>query len=112
MPNKKTFLIRPITQLLLSEIIDGLWLDPFANEGTLKELVHNNNIKVIDNDLNPACNTDYHMDALDFLKMFADNSVDGVAYDPPYSLRQVSAIKMLAFLSLWKQRKAVGEENI
>lgn len=30
------------------------------------------------------------MDALDFLKMFDDESVDGVFYDPPYSPRQVS----------------------
>ena len=30
------------------------------------------------------------MDVLDFLKMFDDNSVDGVLYDPPYSPRQVS----------------------
>jgi len=30
------------------------------------------------------------MDATDFLKMFGDNSVDMVLYDPPYSPRQVS----------------------
>ena len=30
------------------------------------------------------------MDALDFLKMFGDASVDGILYDPPYSSRQVS----------------------
>ena len=30
------------------------------------------------------------MDALDFLKMFDTDSVDGVLYDPPYSPRQVS----------------------
>jgi len=29
------------------------------------------------------------MDALDFLKVFDSGSVDGVLYDPPYSLRQV-----------------------
>lgn len=34
--------------------------------------------------------TDYHLDALDFLKMFPDNYADCVIYDPPYSLRQVS----------------------
>lgn len=42
------------------------------------------------NDLNPEYDTDYHMDALDFLKMFEDDSVDGVLYDPPFSPRQVS----------------------
>jgi predicted methyltransferase len=30
------------------------------------------------------------MDALDFLKMFKDNFIDFILYDPPYSLRQVS----------------------
>ncbi len=91
MPNSKTFLIKPITELLYSEINQGIWLDPFANEGTLKELIHNNtDVRIIDNDLNPTYNTDYHLDAVDFLKMFDDNSIDGVVYDPPYSLRQVS----------------------
>lgn len=41
-------------------------------------------------ELNPIYNTDYHMDALDFLKMFDAQSIDGVLYDPPYSPRQVS----------------------
>ena len=30
------------------------------------------------------------MDAIDFLNMFAPNSIDTVLYDPPYSPRQVS----------------------
>ncbi len=42
--------------------------------------------------LNPEFDTDYHLDAVDFLKMFEDNSVDFVFYDPPYSLRQVSEV--------------------
>ena len=44
----------------------------------------------ITNDLNPDFDTDYHMDALDFLKTFQNESVDGVLYDPPYSPRQVT----------------------
>lgn len=44
----------------------------------------------ITNDLDEQYNTDFHMDALDFLKTFTDNSVDCVLYDPPYSPRQVS----------------------
>ncbi len=32
----------------------------------------------------------HNRDAIDFLKMFDDNSVDTVLYDPPYSPRQVS----------------------
>lgn len=81
MPNKNTFVIKPIKNLLLEEINEGLWIDPFAN---------NNKYAKITNDLNKEYNTNYHLDALDFLKIFVDNSVDGVLYDPPYSPRQVS----------------------
>lgn len=80
MPNKWTFTIKPIRELLQEELTDGLWVDPFAGE---------NSPATITNDLNPARPTDYHMDALEFLKMFDDESVDGVLFDPPYSPRQV-----------------------
>lgn len=81
MPNKNTFEIKPIKELILEEKTAGLWIDPFANR---------NKIADITNDLNTEFDTDYHIDALDFLKMFDDNSVDGILYDPPYSPRQVS----------------------
>lgn len=81
MPNSRTFDIKPIRELIFSELTEGLWIDPFAN---------NNKIATVTNDLNTTYDTDYHMDALDFLKLFEDNSVDGVLYDPPYSPRQVS----------------------
>lgn len=80
MPNKWTFTIKPIRELLQEELTDGLWIDPFAGE---------NSPATITNDLNPVRPTDYHMDALEFLKMFDDESVDGVLFDPPYSPRQV-----------------------
>lgn len=90
MPSKNTFSIKPIIDLLLEEIKDGLWLDPFANDNIIKKIITNNNIKFITNDLNKEYKTDYHLDALDFLKQFDDNSVDGVLYDPPFSVRQVA----------------------
>ena len=82
MPNKNTFTVIPI-KILLNKYVnkDNLWIDGFANESK---------IATITNDLNPEYNTDYHLDALDFFKTFKDDSVDGVLYDPPYSLRQVS----------------------
>lgn len=81
MPNSKTFTIKPIKELLKEEINEGkIWIDAFANESK---------VATITNDLNPIYDTNYHMDALEFFKMFGDNSVDGVLYDPPYSLRQV-----------------------
>ncbi|WP_335520453.1 hypothetical protein [Neobacillus drentensis] len=81
MPNKNTFSIKPFSELLKEEITHGIWIDPFANR---------NKFATITNDLNPKYKTDYQMDALDFLRMFKDESVDGVLYDPPYSPRQVT----------------------
>lgn len=56
-------------------------IDPFAN---------NCKIASITNDLDPRYDTDYHLDAFDFLALFGDSSVDMVLYDPPYSPRQIS----------------------
>lgn len=80
MPNSRTFSIKPIEELI-HKYAYGKIIDPFANS---------NKLATITNDLDTQYNTDYHMDALDFLKMFEDNSVDTVLYDPPYSPRQVS----------------------
>lgn len=88
MPNKNTFSIKPIKDLIEKQISlinlnikTPVIIDPFAN---------NNKFANITNDLNPEYDTNYHMDALDFLKMFDNNSVDMVLFDPPYSPRQVS----------------------
>ncbi len=83
MPNKHTFGIKPIKELIhrYAGEVNGVIIDPFANK---------NKIANITNDLDPQYNTDYNLDALDFLKLFDDNSVDMVLYDPPYSPRQVS----------------------
>src|SRR5699024_11848311 len=72
MPSRWTFTIKPIKDLLKEEIDDGIWIDPFAGE---------NSPATITNDLNPDRPTDYHMNAIDFLRMFEDGSVDGVLYD-------------------------------
>lgn len=82
MPNKNTFDIKPIKEMLVEEVdSDLLWIDPFANK---------NKMARITNDLNTEFDTDYHLDALDFLKMFKEGEVDGVLYDPPYSPRQIA----------------------
>ena len=81
MPNKNTFDIKPINQLIKEELTDGLWIDPFANK---------NKLATITNDLSLEFDTDYHLDAFEFMRMFDTGSVDGVLYDPPYSPRQVS----------------------
>ena len=80
MPDSRTFSIRPIEKLI-HKYAYGRVIDPFANSSK---------IAAVTNDLDMQYDTDYHMDALDFLKMFDDGSVDTVLYDPPYSPRQVS----------------------
>ena len=80
MPNKWTFQIKPIKELLQEELTDGVWVDPFSgmySPATIK------------NDLDPTKDAQYHMDAIEFLKTFENESVDGVLFDPPYSPRQV-----------------------
>jgi hypothetical protein len=80
MPNSKTFNIKPIRNLI-EKYKNGKIIDPFSNQSK---------IATITNDIDTQYDTDYHLDALDFLKMFEDNSIDMVLYDPPYSPRQVS----------------------
>ena len=80
MPNSNTFDIKPIRDII-DRYAEGYIIDPFANK---------NRIATVTNDLNPAFDTDYHMDATDFLKTFSNESVDTVLYDPPYSARQVA----------------------
>lgn len=80
MPNSRTFSIKPIENII-KKYSFGKIIDPFANDSKLANVT---------NDLDEQYETDFHMDALDFLKSFDDGSVDTVLYDPPYSPRQVS----------------------
>lgn len=36
MPNKNTFDIKSIKQMLQEEMFEGLWIDPFANKNKVK----------------------------------------------------------------------------
>lgn len=80
MPSSSTFEIAPI-KILIKKYLQGVSVDPFANSSKLA---------TITNDLDEQYDTDYHLDALEFLRQFPDKSVDTVLYDPPYSPRQVS----------------------
>ena len=81
MPNKWTFVIKPIAELLKEEIDlnKEIWLDPFA--GLYSPAQYKN-------DLNENTNAQDHEDAIEWLKKRKE--ADGVILDPPYSLRQVS----------------------
>ena len=82
MPNKNTFTIKPIKELINEEMNSGeVWIDPFSNE---------NSPATITNDLNPnIINVNYHLDADQFINIFATESVDGILFDPPFSPRQI-----------------------
>lgn len=81
MPNKNTFDIKPIGDLVKRSISTGESIDPFANT---------NRLATHCNDLDPQYGCDYCMDAIDFVKSFQGESIDAVLFDPPYSPRQVS----------------------
>jgi len=80
MPSKHTFEIKPIKEFIESNLTPGVILNPFANRSKYG----------ITNDLDPGQETDYCMDATDFLKKYDNESVDFILYDPPFSPRQVS----------------------
>ena len=84
MPNHNTFSIKPINNLIL-KYIEGEWLDPFSRNSP-------QNIRkfCVTNDLSPDFEADYHMESLDFLRMFQNAQFNGILFDPPYSPRQIS----------------------
>ena len=85
MPSKNTFGIKPVDNLLHRYISPFHTLvDPFANSYRYPCLT------TITNDIDPQYDTDYHMDATEFLKTLPDKCCNIVLYDPPFSPRQVS----------------------
>ena len=83
MPNKWTFQIKPIAELLKRYDVGKGWIDPFAGMYSPAEYT---------NDLNPNCNAVYHLEAIDFVNKFHPDEMkfDGAILDPPYSLTEVS----------------------
>ena len=80
MPNRWTFRIPPIANLVARYVGDGKgWIDPFAGMASPAEIT---------NDLNPKAKAQYHLDALDFLKGL-EGQYGGVLFDPPYSYQQM-----------------------
>lgn len=85
MPNKWTFKIPPIMELVHKYAGDGTgWADPFAGQSDFCEMR---------NDLNPLMPQPSHLEAVDFLahiRYYSNIELRGVIFDPPYSLTQVS----------------------
>ena len=93
MPNKWTFTIKPIRELLKKEV-SGVWIDPFAGENGKKYAKFTNDI------------AEGGVDALTYLKGLR-GKYDGVLYDPPYSITQARQYghKEFASMRYWKQIK-------
>lgn len=82
MPNSATFTIKPIREILTRYAVGRDWIDPFAGYNSPAEWK---------NDLNPATPTEFHMDALAFLKGFViEGCMAGALFDPPYSITQAT----------------------
>lgn len=80
MPSRHTFKIKPIAKLLFQYAGGGRgWVDPFAGENSFAEFT---------NDMNPNKPAQFHLHAKDFCGQLT-GTYRGVAFDPPYSLRQV-----------------------
>ena len=80
-PNKWTFTIKPIKELLNKYVGDGKgWIDPFAGMNSPAQFT---------NDHNPKMKATHHMEAEEFCK-WIEGEFEGVLFDPPYSYRQVS----------------------
>lgn len=78
MPSKWTFRIPAVKEVLDAHMSAGVWADPFAGENSPASLT---------NDIEGRGN-EYQMDGLAFLKTLTANSVDGILFDPPYSVEQ------------------------
>lgn len=99
MPNSRTFSIKPIKEFVEENIKNKkVIIDPFANA---------NKYGTITNDLNPDFDTDFHLDALTFLKKQDSESADVVLYDPPYSVSQAAE----CYHSFGKERLEINVAN-
>lgn len=88
MPNSSTFTIKPIHDLIASLfvrtcLLSGRVVDPFCHTSPFKD-------RCLTNDIDKRVSADFHVDAIDFLKMRGDADTKLVLFDPPYSPRQVS----------------------
>lgn len=86
MPSAETFSIKPIADLLNRLPLGSCVVDPFARNSRYAH--------VWSNDLSPAANARFQMDAEDFAELLIAEGVKATAilFDPPYSLRQVKEV--------------------
>ncbi len=86
MPSADTFDVPPIGEFVKKYLRQSkVSIDPFAR---------NKRWATYTNDLNPDTAAEWHMDALDFLKMLQAQGVkaDLVIWDAPYSIQQIKEV--------------------
>lgn len=104
MPDKWTFKIKPIAQLLARYVGDGKgWIDPFAGENSPAEFT---------NDLNPKRPTQFHLHAKDYALQMNGQKFNGALFDPPYSLRQVKECYDEIGVKLFKEDANYFPQNV
>lgn len=101
MPNKWTFLIKPVRELLDKYQVGNEWCDPFAGFYSPAE---------IQNDLNPESPAQYHLDAIDFVQLpeIKNRTWKGWLFDPPYSLTQVGRAYQDFGIKGWNKKNPTG----
>lgn len=103
MPNRHTFKIKPIKELVERYVGNGVnWIDPFAGENSPAEVT---------NDINPEKPTMYHHHAKEFAELIKGN-YDGCLFDPPYSLRQVKECYDSIGVELFKDDQLLFPHNV
>lgn len=78
MPSIWTFKMKPVQNIFQKYNVGMGWADPFAGETSPAEFT---------NDIEGRGNK-YSLDALEFLKSLASQSMSGILFDPPYSVEQ------------------------
>ena len=100
MPSGDTLSVKPIFELFRKYHEEAdIIVDPFAKDCK---------IGTITNDLNPDCNTTYHMDALSFLSQLETNKYDFLIFDPPYSITQATEL----YRSFGKDKLKISVSNM
>lgn len=92
MPNRWTFTIKPIAELLKNEVI-GLIADPFAGKYSPAQEQNDINEDLGNFDAD-------HKDALEWLKGKRMEKYDTVLFDPPYSITQARQYGKKEFSSM------------
>lgn len=89
MPNKWTFEMLPVQDLLRQYKVGSGWADPFCGNSTWCQF---------QNDLSSG------VDAFEFMKSWPDNCFKGVLFDPPYSMEQVKRSYQSVGIKDWQTR--------